>query len=118
MSVQENAQQLISAANEFGQSATGTMARTSEDLNNARQTLAQMRELVTESMSRAHSLLGSGHGGVGSIGGTANAVAGNIDVVEGGIQQAMGALDALSQAITSHADTMNAVGQQLLQGGS
>lgn len=117
MSVQENAQNLISAGNEFAQNATAATANTSDTLDRARQMLAQVRELATESMARAHSLLGSGHAGTGSIGATANAVAGHADAVEGAIQQAVVTVMDLNQAISSHSNTMSQVGHALLQGG-
>jgi hypothetical protein len=117
MSVQEDAQQLISAANEFQQNGLGATNATTSSLEAARQSLAQVNELATESMARAHGLLGQGHAGIGAIGASANAVSGQVQDVQGAIEQAINTLLNLNQAITTHGNTMSQVGHALLQGG-
>lgn len=118
MSIQENAQQLIAHSNEFAQNGLGATRTTSEDLERARQGVARVGELITDSMARANDLLGSGHAGMGGIGAAANAITQQADNVQGAIQQAIGMVLDLEQAVSTYSNTMGQVGHQLLQGGS
>lgn len=118
MSVSDNVAQLAAHAHDFMQNGVAATNVALDTLSRAAQNLARVRELATESMSVAVSLLGSGHPGTGTIGQTANAVAGRADEVESAIMAAISSMAALDQAIVEHSSTMGQVAHALQQGGS
>lgn len=118
MSVPENAQQLISAANDFVQNGMAFSSNAGDEINRALESLVQTRLLATDSIVRAAGLLGEGHGGMNSITASALGVSSKVEEVENMLRVAVNTLLDLDQALITHSNTMAQVGHALLQGGS
>lgn len=118
MSVQDSAQQLISAANSYVETAVGLNNAASEAVGSSISGMEQVRLTTTGSLAAAVVLMGDGHPAVRGIVASSMEVNRKADEIDGLLQQARTEIAVLDQLAAVHGETMAMIGRQLMQGGS
>lgn len=116
MSVQRNAEQLVSYATSYTEAGIGGSNAAASSITSCIQLLQKIKEVTIDSIGKSAELLGDGHPGMVSIGGSGGAVNDKVNEVERLLEASLNTMIEMDQAITNHAGKMSNIGLQIMKG--